>query len=297
AALQHRVVAGGGPGEVAFLAVAGAPRGQGVAGRGGVGGARGRGWAPRGGGRAARGVVRPPPATLAAQQPLFDEGNRLYQEGDFAGAAASYNAVLEGGFESAEVYYNLANAHVRLGQLGEAVLNYERAARLDPSNDDIRANLELVNQRLLDRIEPMPRFWLLSAFDWWMGLIPRGVLTGLVVTCYLLLGAALVMIVLRRPAGWRAALRRTAYAAGVATAVLGATLLVRETGVAEPEEAVVMAAEARVLSAPSEEGGLTVFTLHEGTKVRIDRRAGEWVEIVLADGKVGWLPAEVLEVV
>ena len=245
----------------------------------------------------ALGAVAAAPASLSAQQPLFDEGNRLYQEGDFAGAAASYNAVLEGGFESAEVYYNLANAHVRLGELGEAVLNYERAARLDPSSDDIRANLELVNQRLLDRIEPMPRFWLLSAFDWWMGLIPRGVLTGLVVACYLLLGAALVMIVLRRPAGWRGALRRTAYAAGVATAVLGATLLVRETGLAEPEEAVVMAAEARVLSAPSEEGGLTVFTLHEGTKVRIDRRAGEWVEIVLADGKVGWLPTEVLEVV
>ena len=237
------------------------------------------------------------PSTLAAQQPLFDEGNRLYQEGDFAGAADSYNAVLEGGFESAAVYYNLANAHVRLGGLGEAVLNYERAARLDPGNDDIRANLALVNQRLLDRIEPMPRFWLLSVFDWWMGLIPRGVLTGLAVACYLLLGAALVMIVLRRPGGWRRGLKRTAYAAGVVTAVLGATLMVRETGLAEPEEAVVMAAEARVLSAPSEEGGLTVFTLHEGTKVRIDRRAGEWVEIVLADGKVGWLPAQVLEVV
>ncbi|MDE2654507.1 MAG: tetratricopeptide repeat protein [Gemmatimonadota bacterium] len=237
------------------------------------------------------------PSTLAAQQPLFDEGNRLYQDGDFAGAADSYSAVLEGGFESAAVYYNLANAHVRLGELGEAVLNYERAARLDPGNDDIRANLALVNQRLLDRIEPMPRFWLLSVFDWWMGLMPRGMLTGLVVACYLLLGAALVMIVLRRPGGWGMGLKRTAYAAGVATAVLGATLMVRETGLAEPEEAVVMAAEARVLSAPSEEGGLTVFTLHEGTKVRIDRRAGEWVEIVLADGKVGWLPAEVLEVV
>lgn len=237
------------------------------------------------------------PASLSAQQALFDEGNRLYQEGDFTGAAASYSAVLEGGFESAEVYYNLANAHVRLGQLGEAVLNYERAARLDPANDDILANLSLVNQRLVDRIEPMPRFWLLSAFDWWMGLIPGGVLTGLVAAGYLLLGSALVMIVLRHPAGWRRALVGAAYVAGLATALLGATLLVRETGLAEPEEAVVMAVEARVLSAPSEEGGLTVFTLHEGTKVRVDRRAGEWVEIVLADGKVGWLPAEVLEVV
>ena len=245
----------------------------------------------------ALGPVRQEACAAAAQEPLFAEGNRLYQEGDFAGAAASYGAILEAGFESPEVYYNLANAHFRQGHLGAAVLNYERAARLDPANDDVRANLALVNQRLLDRIEPMPRFWLLSAFDWWVGLIPRGWLAALVAGCHLLLGAILVMIVLRRPAGWRRTLVRTAYAAGVATALLGATLLLRETGVAEPEEAVVMAAEARVLSAPSEEGGLTVFTLHEGTKVRIDRRAGDWVEIVLADGKVGWLPAEVLEVV
>ena len=231
------------------------------------------------------------------QESLFAEGNRLYQEGDFAAAAASYGAVVESGFESAEVYYNLGNAHFRLGETARAVLNYSRAARLDPANDDIRANLALVNQRLQDRIEPLSRFWLLSVFDWWMGLIPGGVLQALVAVCYLLLGATIVLIVIRRPSGWRAPIRRFAYCAAVATFLLGVTLLVRETGLGRAEEAVVMVGEARVLSAPSEEGGLTVFTLHEGTTVRIDRRAGEWAEIVLADGKVGWLPMQVLEVI
>ncbi len=233
----------------------------------------------------------------ADQESLFAEGNRLYQEGDFAAAAASYDAVIAGGFESAEVYYNLGNAHFRLGETAPAVLNYRRAARLDPANDDIRANLALVNQRLQDRIEPLPRFWLLSAFEWWMGLIPGGVLQALVAACYLLLGGTVVLIVLRRPAGWHAPIRRFAYCAAVATFLLGATLMIRESGLGRAEEAVLMAGEARVLSAPSEEGGLTVFTLHEGTTVRIDRRAGEWAEIVLADGKVGWLPLEVLEVI
>lgn len=233
----------------------------------------------------------------AAQESLFAEGNRLYREGDFAGAVAAYGSVAEGGFESAALYYNLGNAHFRLGEIAPAVLNYERALRLDPGSDDIRANLALVNQRLQDRIEPLPRFWLLSAFDWWLGLIPGGVLEVLVAACYLFLGGAAVLIVLGRPAGWRRATGRFARAAAVATAVLGATLLVRETGMARPEEAVVMGAEARVLNAPSEDAGLTLFTLHEGTKVRIDRRTGEWAEVVLADGKVGWLPLEVLGVI
>lgn len=232
-----------------------------------------------------------------SQESSFDEGNRLYQEGDFAGAIISYGAVVEGGFESAALHYNLGNAHFRLGEIGRAVLNYERALRLDPGNDDIRANLALVNERLRDRIEPLPRFWLLSVFDWWRGLIPRGVLEVLVAACYLCLGTSMVLLVLRRPRGWREPLRRFAWAAAVATVLLGATLLVRETGMGQPEEAVVMGAEARVLSAPSEEGGLTVFTLHEGTKVRIDRRAGDWAEVVLADGKVGWLPLDVLGII
>lgn len=92
-------------------------------------------------------------------------------------------------------------------------------------------------------------------------------------------------------------MRRSAYAATVATVGLGGTFLARETGVGQPEEAVVLAPEARVLSAPSAEGGLTIFTLHEGTKVRIDRRTDGWAEIVLADGKVGWLELKVLEVI
>lgn len=237
-----------------------------------------------------------PPSAAAAPVDLYHEGNRLYQEGDFEGAAARYQAVLEAGMESAALHYNLGNAHFRLGRLADAVVAYERAARLDPGNDDARANLALIAERLQDRIEPLPRFWLLAAFDWWMRLLPRGVLDAAAGACYALLGAALVLLVLRRPRRGRAAVRRSAYAFAAAFVVLGTTLLARETGFGRAEEAVVVSAEVRVRSAPSAEGGLTVFTLHEGAKVRIDRRSGAWAEIVLADGKVGWLELDALEV-
>ncbi len=237
------------------------------------------------------------PPRAHAQDALFDEGNRLYQQGDFGGAAERYAAVLEGGYESAALYYNLGNAHFRLGDVARAVLNYERAARLDPADEDVRANLALVNQMLQDRIEPLPRFWMLAVVDWWMALIPRGWLMAAAAACYVALGLAVVLMVLDRSRRWRAALRRAAYAGALGSAVLGGTLLIRETGIGRAEHAVVMAAEARVLNAPSDEEGLAVFTLHEGTKVRIDQRAGEWAEIVLADGKVGWLRLGQVEVI
>jgi SH3-like domain-containing protein len=60
---------------------------------------------------------------------------------------------------------------------------------------------------------------------------------------------------------------------------------------------VVMDEEVPVRSAPSDDEELLVFAVHEGTKVRIERRAGEWLEVVLEDGKVGWVRAEVLQVI
>ncbi len=239
-------------------------------------------------------------APTEARHNLFAEGNRLYQAGDFAGAIAQYDSVRLVGFESPELHYNLANAHYRAGDVARAILGYERAARLAPADEDIQANLEIVRRTLRDRIEPLPRFWLLAVADWWLALLPRSWLLLGAAACYLTVGTGVVVALLRRGRGrerWTPALRMALYLGATGTLVMGGTLVMRETGALEAERAVVMATETRVLSAPSEEGGLTLFALHAGTTVRIDRRAGDWAEIVLADGKVGWLRLELLEVI
>ena len=75
------------------------------------------------------------PCGLAArdadQEALFAEGNRLYQEGDFVGAVISYGAVVEAGFESATLYYNLGNAHfpARRDRAGRRELRAGRSPR------------------------------------------------------------------------------------------------------------------------------------------------------------------------
>ena len=73
------------------------------------------------------------------------------------------------------------------------------------------------------------------------------------------------------------------------TLVFGLGLVAREIDFGRAEEAVIMAEEAAVHSAPSDDDALLIFTVHEGTKVRVERRSDEWVEIVLEDGKVGWV--------
>ena len=235
------------------------------------------------------------PQTAAAQSAFFDEGNRLYQAGDFDGALDRYRRILDAGLESGDLHYNIGNTYFRQGELGPAILHYERALRLTPGDDDLLANLALARSLTADEIVPRPRFWLFRAVDWWVGLLPRTGLLWLVALAWTTAAAGIAIVVLRPTARLSAWARRTALAAAATTLVFGVNLVVRELDLGAAAEAIVMADEAQVQSAPSDDPALRIFAVHEGAKVRMDRRSGEWVEVVLADGSVGWMRTRNLE--
>lgn len=89
-------------------------------------------------------------AALATEMPVVDEefvlANKFYEERDFASAIRLYDGILAQGVESAPLYFNLANAHFKNGDLGHAVLNYLRAQRLAPDDEAITANLEFARR-------------------------------------------------------------------------------------------------------------------------------------------------------
>lgn len=239
------------------------------------------------------GLVSP----AVAQDEIVARGNAAYQEGDFVGAVEAYEAVLESGYRSGGLEYNLANAYFKTGELGRAILHWERAQDLAPGDEDIQANLELARSMTVDAVEPLPRFWLSSVVGWWIGLLPAGWLRVFVALGWLSLTGGVVLRILGR-ATWVPTVGKSLVTSGtVVLLLLGPVMVVRETGIGMAEEGVVLADAVQVRSAPSAEDDLTLFEIHEGTKVRIDQRAGEWVEVVLEDGKVGWVPTEVLEVI
>ncbi len=229
------------------------------------------------------------PGPLAAQEAFFDEGNRRYQEGDYAGAVELYGRILESGVESGELHYNLGNAWFRLGELGPAILHYERARRIMPRDDDLGANLELARSLTVDQVTPLPGFRVSRVARWWVDLLSRPALLAVVTLAWLTAMTALIVAVAGRGDSLLVWSRRTAAAAGMVTLVFGLSLAARELELGRPDEAVIMADEAAVHSAPSDDSALLIFTVHEGTKVRVERRSDEWVEIVLEDGKVGWV--------
>ncbi|MDE3006873.1 MAG: SH3 domain-containing protein, partial [Gemmatimonadota bacterium] len=71
----------------------------------------------------------------------------------------------------------------------------------------------------------------------------------------------------------------------------------RELRVGSADRGVVVVEAVAVRSAPAEDDDLTLFEVHEGTRVRIDQRTGAWVEVVLDDGKVGWMPVGAMEII
>ena len=234
---------------------------------------------------------------LAAQQELVLEGNRLYQESDYQGALQAYLRVYDSGLEAGALNYNIGNTYFKTGDLARAILFYERAARLLPGDEDVDANLTLARTLTVDDIDPLPRFWLHAAWDVWVGLFPRTGLIWLVALAYGLAGSGLAWSILGKSSAARPLGRRVALVAAGVTMIFGLNLAVRELGWAANERAVVMASEVGAQSAPSDDPNLTVLTLHEGTTVRVDRRSDGWAEIVLMDGRVGWVRTEALETI
>jgi tetratricopeptide (TPR) repeat protein len=89
---------------------------------------------------------------------IFETANDAYAQGKYADAARGYESIIAQQGWSAPVLFNLANAQQQNGQLGRAILNYERAALLAPGDPDIAANLHLARQKAGVAEEPRSLF-------------------------------------------------------------------------------------------------------------------------------------------
>ena len=90
-----------------------------------------------------------------------DKAQKQYMQKDYVGAIATYEklltdtAVMQGNIRAkANVYYNLANCYYRTNNYALAVLNYQRALRIDPSDKDAAFNLQLTQTKLQDQFTP-----------------------------------------------------------------------------------------------------------------------------------------------
>src|SRR6266699_3354761 len=82
----------------------------------------------------------------------FEKANTLYQKKQYKEAAGTYEAIRKEGYSSYQLFFNLGNALYRQNDVPAAILNYERAKRLAPSDEDVQYNLQLANLKITDKI-------------------------------------------------------------------------------------------------------------------------------------------------
>ncbi len=220
-------------------------------------------------------------ALAAGPEALLEQGNRAYAEGDYAGAAAAWDELVDGGHASGDIYYNLGNAYYRAGDLGRAILSWRRAELLAPRDGDIEANLERARRETSDRLEAPSR---VTPFFWreMLSLREQGLAAAWLLGLLLSLG-----VVQRLRPGLPLAIPALLTGAPAALLALGAWAGLRE--LERRPGAVVLADRVAVRSAAGDAAGVVVFELHEGAEVQVRERFGDYAQIGLPDDRRGWL--------
>ena len=231
------------------------------------------------------------------EQHLFTEGNTYYQNGQYSDALGRYSKILHMGYESGPLYYNMGNCYYKLQNIGRAILYYEKAKRLMPNDEDLKENLVLANLAVVDKIPPKSEFILFQWIHGFYHLLPKVLLAGVVAGLYVGFIGFLICWILSSKRVLRIAAFRMGVVFGIFFLVFGLSLFGRLRGDKKKVEGIILEAKVDVMSAPNEEEGVEVFSLHEGTKVRLGPKSGEWVKITLLDGKVGWVKQKTLETI
>lgn len=224
---------------------------------------------------------------------LFRQGNEAYQQEQYQEAIALYQQAVEKGKVSTALYYNLGNAYYKQNQLAEAILNYERALALSPGDDEVLHNLNLAEQKTIDRFETLPRTLFQTAYlnivllfsgDNWARI-------SLWLFGIMLLGTAVYFFT---------GFRRTGFIAAAGGLLIGGLCLAlayaHEKYRESHREAIVMEASTYVKTGPAETAEDS-FILHEGTKAVVIEEFEGWQKIRLPDGKIGWVPASDIELI
>ena len=227
---------------------------------------------------------------------LMKRGNELYQQKQYKKAVETYKDIINMGYEGTSLYYNLGNAYYREGEIGYAILYYEKALRLSPGDADVQHNLLIANTKTVDKIETIPTFFL---FQWWESLLALLSINGWTYTAYIFYLLLLLSIGLYFFAK-KARLQRYAFFGGLSTLLLmiiTLTLLIinlnRELNV---KKAIVIAPTVTVKLSPDPSSN-DAFVIHEGLKVKEEDHVDNWVKIRLSDGKEGWLPANTISTI
>ncbi|UTW62124.1 tetratricopeptide repeat protein [bacterium SCSIO 12741] len=225
---------------------------------------------------------------------LFQMANEAYEQGEYDTAVSLYSQVVNAGYSSARLYYNLGNAFFKSEQLAPAILYYEKAAKLAPADGDIRFNLEMANSQIYDKIESVPTPFLEQSWSFFRNLLSArgwGVLTLICFTGFL----ALLAFYLITPG---VSLKRISFFGFMVLLFLAIIGFVAGQSarnyILSKDQAIVFSPSLNVKAEPKNSSA-DLFVIHEGTKVSVLEQNISWSRVALPNGNEGWVPTDEIE--
>jgi len=227
---------------------------------------------------------------------LLDSANTAYSKNKFDAAIKHYDQIIASGYESPEVYYNLGNAHYKSSHIALAILNYERAKKLSPADEDINYNLKMANAKLADKIESLPQLFIT---DWWnsflLSLSEKN--WSILFIVFIWIGFTGLLIYFLTKNRSTKQLGFIICVSGFAFSFLFLFVARKSHNISmSRNEAIVLTSSVSIKGSPSEQG-TNLFILHEGTKVHLEQTNGDWLEVKIPNGNRGWIKSSDLAII
>ena len=234
------------------------------------------------------------PRFVAAQESYdawFEQANAAYNEGNYQSALDLYNNIIEAEQESVPLYFNLGNTYYKMGTYPMAIYYYEKALKLDPSNADVKTNLEIANLAIADKIESIPQSFIVKGWNNVKNMFSSDAWATVSIISFAILLAALFLFLRARRMG----LRKVGFFVGILTLLVLVFSFIfsmeKRNEAMEKNHAIIMTPAVTVKSSPND-GSVDLFVLHEGTKVTLLDETDGWNKVRIANGSEGWLPSD-----
>jgi tetratricopeptide (TPR) repeat protein len=223
----------------------------------------------------------------------FSEAGALYSSGRYEAALDKWLELYNSGYRSASLDYNIANAYFKLNNVPGSILFYERALLLKPASENIRYNLQIARELVVDKFAEIPELFFVTWFNFLSLSLASN--TWAAVSAASFIFCLLLISLYFYTARYK--LKVLGFWLGLFMLVLSVSSYSfssrNKTLVYNNDKAIIFSPAVNGKSSPDNSGN-DLFVIHEGTKVSVGDKVGEWYEIRLSDGNKGWVPSNCL---
>jgi tetratricopeptide (TPR) repeat protein len=234
-----------------------------------------------------------PRAHAETPEETFDAACHAYDQGRWDAAADGFGSLLRFGLADWRLEYNLANTEYKRGRLGEAILHYERARRLNPADRDVIGNLAIARAKIRDVVEDEDAAGVLHVLRAAQDRLGVSLQAAMLLAGVWLV-AGVVTYCASRSRGWTPAWGWTLAVAVFATGVVFLSWRASWSRLEGTPRAVILKPSVEALAGPGLNNA-SLFTLHEGTTATIQSEREGWFQVTLPNGLTGWVVRDAAE--